>query len=109
MVDRSICIGGRPADAVYRDLSNGRASSDAVGLRHRELERVGAVPAIWRMPGYVLRVATSAWGRWRGLVQRSLACAVAFAARDASRVEGCDHFDATAISPSWATQALGEA
>ena len=32
MVDRSRCIGGETADAIYRDLSHGRAYSHGVGF-----------------------------------------------------------------------------
>ena len=66
MVDRSSCIGGGIADAVYGDLSDGRADTDAVGLREGELERVGSVPTLWGLPRYVLRVAQAAGERrWR--------------------------------------------
>src|SRR5712692_4166938 len=109
MVDRSNCIGGGPADAVYRDLSNGRARSDDGGLRHWELERVGAVPAIWDLPRYVLRLAWATGERGDRLVHGSLACAAALSARNRRGVEGRDHRDATALSIYGAAQAVGEA
>src|SRR5437899_2689373 len=33
---RSRCIGGRTADAIFGDLSDGRAGADIVGLRREE-------------------------------------------------------------------------
>src|SRR5258706_58164 len=109
MVDRSMCIGGRTSDAVFGDLSDGRAGPDAVGLRERELERVGALPPLWRMPRYVLRLAQAA-GEWRGgLVCGSLACAASLFAADRSSAGGDYRCATAAISPSGTAQASGHA
>ena len=53
---RSKGIGGRPTDAVFGDLSDGRTHPDAFGLRDWQLERVGAVPPLRRVSRHVLRL-----------------------------------------------------
>src|SRR5258708_17223203 len=105
MVDRSKCIGGRAADAILGDLSDGRTGADADGLRHGELERVGAVPAIWGMPGHVLRMAWAARRRRAGMGQGPVARAAALSARDIGGGGGRGCRGAPALSASSAEEA----
>src|SRR5665811_1646602 len=109
MVDRSICIGGRTADAVFGDLSDARARSDVVGLRERELERVGPVPPVRSLPRYVLRLAPAAGERRAGLVCGSLALAASLSAADRPGAGGERCFAAAAVSAFGAAQACGHA
>src|SRR5690348_5852023 len=109
MVDRSRCIGRRTADAVFGDLSDGRAGSDAVGLRHGELEHLAAVLALPGLPGHVLRMARPAGERRAGVVRGPLACAVALPASQRPGAGGCDRCGAPAVSASGAAQAADRA
>src|SRR6187402_440664 len=87
---------GGPTDAVRGDLSDGAAHPDAVGIRNGELESIGALPTLWDLPGYVLRMAQPEGVRRSGMVQGPLACAAALFADDcrSDRREG-DRGEAT--------------
>src|SRR5580704_8774392 len=68
---------GGPFDAIQRDWSDGRADPDVCGIRERELERIGVVPALRGLPRHVLRLAQAEGERRSGMVPRPLACALA--------------------------------
>src|SRR5258708_5067154 len=68
---------GGPFDAIQRDRSDGRTHSDVFGVRQRELERVGVVPALRGLPRHVLRMAQTE-GEWQScMVPGPLPCALA--------------------------------
>src|SRR5439155_21022259 len=82
---------------------------ERVGLRHGELERLGAVPAPWGLPGHVLRLARAAPERGAGVVHRGLACAAALSPAERPGAGGCDPCGAPAVPPSGAAQAADRA
>src|SRR5260370_18063633 len=68
---------GGPFDAIQRDRSDGRAYPNVFGVRERELERIGVVPALRGLPRHVLRMAQAEGERRSGMVPGPLACALA--------------------------------
>src|SRR5262249_2153983 len=100
---------GGPADAVQRDQSDGGTYSDVPGVRERELERIGAVPASRGLSRHVLRMAEAETKRRSGVVQGPLARAAAVRADDGCSDCREDHRSAAAVSLSGSPQASGGA
>src|SRR3984893_4587682 len=100
MVDRSMWVGRRTSDAIQGDLSDGRADSDAFGIRHGHLEYLGLVPALRCVPRHVLCMAQAARERRGGMVYGSFARSIALSASDGGGTFGSDNFAAPALPPS---------
>src|ERR1700684_1035797 len=109
MVDRSIWVGRRTSDAIQGDLSDGRADSDAFGIRHGQLEYFGLVPTLRRVPGHVLCMAQAAREQRGGMVYRSFARSVALSASDGGGAFRSHHFAAPALPVFGTAQAAGDA
>src|SRR2546429_8630119 len=106
IVDRSQDASeGGPTDAIQRDQSDGRANTDAFGVRERELERVRVVSAPRDLPRYILRMAPTERERRCGVVQGPFAFAVAVLADNGWRDCREGGRGAAAISVSWPTHA----
>src|SRR5258708_40058081 len=97
MVDGSMWVGRRTSDAIQGDLSDGRADSDAFGIRHGQLEYFGSVPALRCVPGHVLCMAQAAREQFGGMVYGSLARPVALSASHGGGAVGSGYFAAPAL------------
>src|SRR5258707_3387178 len=109
MVDGSMWVGRRTSDAIQGDLSDGRADSDAFGIRHGQLEYFGLVPTLRCVPGHVLCMAQAAREQRGGVVYGSFARSIALSASDGDGAVGSDYFVAPSLPAFGAAQAAGNA